>query len=78
MKIDVDGIEHLIIEGATETLSQVNSILIEINDSFKLQEKKIKEKLIHKGFELSKKIQSTFSSNPEIKNTYNQIWVKKK
>ena len=78
LKIDVDGIEHLIIDGANDALSKVNSILIEINDNFKLQKEKIKEKLHHKGFGLSKKIQSSYKSNPELENTYNQIWVRKK
>ena len=34
LKIDVDGIEHLILQGGKETLSNSKSILIEITDSF--------------------------------------------
>ena len=34
IKIDVDGIEHLILEGSRKTLESVKSILVEINDDF--------------------------------------------
>ena len=37
IKIDVDGIEHFILRGGPSILNQVNSILIEINDSFTAQ-----------------------------------------
>ena len=39
MKIDVDGIEHLILKGATEVLKNKNlkSISIELNENFKKQ-----------------------------------------
>lgn len=37
LKVDVDGIEHLILKGARETLSRVKGVLIEINDSFRAQ-----------------------------------------
>ena len=41
VKIDVDGIEHLILSGATETLKQVKSVLIEINPNFLEQKNKM-------------------------------------
>ena len=34
IKIDVDGIEHLILSGAQAVLKQVDGVLIEINDDF--------------------------------------------
>ena len=34
IKLDVDGIEHFILEGGTNTLRGIKSILIEINDDF--------------------------------------------
>lgn len=34
IKIDVDGIEHFILQGGSEVLSQVDQVLIEINDGF--------------------------------------------
>jgi len=51
IKIDVDGIEHKIIEGGSKTLnnSQLKSILIEINSNRK-EDKKIIDKLKHYKF----------------------------
>ena len=49
MQIDVDDIEHLIIDGANNILNETTSILIEIDESFEIQRKKIKEKLENKG-----------------------------
>lgn len=33
VKIDVDGLEHLVIEGATNILSRVKGLLVEVNDN---------------------------------------------
>ena len=57
LKIDVDGIEHLILEGAEEILSETESILVEVNDKFKLQYEKIHKNLTSKGFEMLEKNQ---------------------
>ena len=78
LKIDVDGIEHLIIEGADQTLNSVQSILVEVNDKFKLQNDKINKKLTEKGFEMREKKQSELLSKTEqVKDVFNQIWYKK-
>jgi hypothetical protein len=37
IKLDVDGIEHFILNGGTRVLSSVKEVLIEINDDFKEQ-----------------------------------------
>jgi len=76
IKIDVDGIEHLIIDGANDILDKTTSILIEVDKNFELQEKKIKEKLEKKGFFLKQKHKSTLTSNKKLQNMYNQIWVR--
>ena len=39
IKIDVDGLEHLILAGAIKTLKNIKEILIEINDNFSEQRK---------------------------------------
>ena len=78
VKIDVDGIEHLILEGGKETLINTKSILIEVNDEFKSQFNKTKKILTKLGFKLIKKSHAEhfdFSKTSE-KTTYNQIWVK--
>ena len=42
IKMDVDGIEHLILKGATDTLKSAESLLIEVNDNFVKQAKETK------------------------------------
>ena len=71
IKIDVDGIEHLILAGASEVLLKVRSVLIEIDDNFIEQTEKSKILLEKAGLELFKKckIDST--------NQYNQWWIRK-
>ena len=71
IKIDVDGIEHLILTGASEVLLKVRSVLIEIDDNFIEQTEKSKILLEKAGLVLFKKckIDST--------NQYNQWWVRK-
>lgn len=68
IKIDVDGIEHLILSGMTDILEKTQSILIEVTESFKEQSKTCKEILISKGF-IQKKIE-----NDSNFLTQNQIW----
>jgi len=79
MKIDVDGIEHLILEGAAKTLrsDKLKSILIEVNDNFSTQSKQVINLLLEAGFKLQKEAQSVFLHDSELFGaTYNQIWVK--
>ncbi len=40
IKIDVDGLEHLILDGANKSITKTKSFLIEVNEDFKLQKKK--------------------------------------
>jgi two-component system OmpR family sensor kinase len=47
MKIDVDGIEHLILEGCESILKTVNSVLIEINDDKKWLDGVVKNIIIY-------------------------------
>ena len=42
IKMDVDGIEHLILKGASNTLKNVESILIEVNKQNRKQSKRLK------------------------------------
>jgi hypothetical protein len=70
LKIDVDGIEHLILEGGVEVLKSVKSILLEVNDNFEDQSKMIKKRLTDAGFILFKKC----DMGDEF--FFNQWWVK--
>jgi len=78
IKIDVDGIEHLILEGAKKTLSDVRcrSVLIEVNENFKIQSNLVREILTGSGFTLLQKLHSSMFEDTKFSNTYNQIWIK--
>jgi FkbM family methyltransferase len=79
IKIDVDGIEHLILSGATKTLSAdtCKSVYIEVNDDFNEQSSNVRILLEASGFTLKEKRHAEMFDNDEIiGRTYNQIWVK--
>jgi FkbM family methyltransferase len=70
IKIDVDGIEHLILQGGIEVLQSVKSILLEVNDNFEEQSHMIQKRLTDAGFMLFKKC----DMGDEL--FFNQWWVK--
>ena len=77
IKIDVDGIEHLILEGGKQTLKnlKIKSILIEVNDNFLEQKNRVSKLMSDCGFQLIKK--STEKNIPvtkEFSNTFNYIY----
>ena len=78
VKIDVDGIEHLILLGALNILQKTKEVLIEVNDNFKLQSDTCINMLAKSGFRLSSKKHSEMieNSNNDFNKTYNQIWKK--
>ncbi len=69
VKIDVDGIEHLILEGAGDILKSVKSVLIEIDDEFFDQASLCNAHLLESGLHLKEKYHITRSQ-------YNQLWVR--
>jgi len=80
IKIDVDGIEHLILSGAITTLKQSSckSILVEVNDNFEDQALKVKSILEGCGYVLRNKLHSKMFDDDEVfSNTYNQIWIRR-
>lgn len=79
IKIDVDGIEHLILEGALNTISSnsCKSVFIEVNDDFKEQNSNVQRLLKSAGFIFKEKRQSDYLSSSQVfGETYNQIWIK--
>lgn len=79
IKIDVDGIEHLILNGASKTLKskKLKSLFIEVNDDFKEQAHQVKNILESAGFTLKEKRHSEMmDGNTKFGETYNQIWVR--
>ena len=78
IKIDVDGIEHLILKGSTNTLKDVETILIEVNENYNEQHEKVSQYLISSGFTLKQKKQIQIKENSvSLPFFYNQIWIKK-
>lgn len=76
IKIDVDGIEHLILKGGVPVLQRVKSVLVEINDKFAFHADSAGEYLREAGLSLKeKKHAEYFESDPgAARYTFNQIW----
>jgi FkbM family methyltransferase len=75
IKMDVDGIEHLILKGGVSVLDRVQGVLIEVNDDFSQQAEGVNRCLISAGLTLLEKRQSEMvSETARFGNTYNQIW----
>ena len=52
IKIDVDGIEHLILQGSSKVIKKCNSILVEVNEKFEIQYNEVKRILESNNFKL--------------------------
>ncbi len=74
IKIDVDGIEHLILEGGNQVLKKTKSVLVEIDENFTLQVNKTKQYLTDSGLKLIEKKHSDLIKKSKFKSVYNQIW----
>ena len=78
MKIDVDGIEHLVLRGARSLLAdmRLRSILIEVNSDFRKLADETKEILSSSGFELQTASHSEMFELGDFASTYNQVWAR--
>ena len=80
IKIDVDGIEHLILEGGDKFLSneKVKSLSIEINENFIDQFEKIKKFMDKYKFKILHKKQNAdlLFEGSKFDKTYNYIFTK--
>lgn len=77
IKIDVDGLEHIILNGAKKSLinKKIKSISIEINEKFKVQYNKILKIMKKNNFILKqKKRNSFFYRDKQFAKTYNYIF----
>ena len=70
IKMDVDGIEHLILRGGKAVLQQVESVLVEINDDFAEQAQQASQCLSEAGLTLHRKCDLGAG------NQYNQWWIR--
>ena len=81
IKIDVDGIEHLILDGGRNCLAsdKIKSISLELNENFIDQYEKSLNILSNANFKLKEKKRSNLIGvSKEFKNTYNFIFEKTK
>lgn len=76
IKMDVDGIEHLILKGGKDILKGVKSIILEINEDFEFQAREAPRLLRESGLTFKEKRHSEMFDAGEFQNTYNQIWVR--
>jgi len=74
IKMDVDGIEHLILKGGAPVLANIKGALIEINEEFQKQSVNSSQYLTDANLVLKEKRQSEMFKNSAYKNSYNQIW----
>ena len=74
IKMDVDGIEHFILQNGPDVLSNIQGILVEINDNFIEQSEKSKEALERAGLTLKEKLHSKMFEDTKFSSSYNQIW----
>ena len=77
LKIDVDGIEHFILQGGTEVLASIDSALVEINDAFKPQAEGSAQALSEAGLSLVGKWHSQQLVGTQMEKASNQIWKRK-
>ena len=76
IKIDVDGIEYLIIKGGEKVLLNTKELLIEVNEKFVKQKNSCDQYLKKLGFDLKEKKRSDLFENTDFSSSYNQIWIK--
>ena len=75
VKVDVDGIEHLVLEGFGEKLKKVKSLLVEVNKDFKEQAGAIEHLMIKHDFNLL--TEHPLTSLNIAGQTFNQIWARR-
>jgi FkbM family methyltransferase len=74
IKLDVDGIEHLILKGGGRVLEHAHSVLIEINDDFQAQAEGAARCLTAAGFRLVEKRRWAGTDDSPFQSAFNQIW----
>ena len=74
IKMDVDGIEHLILKGGAGVLKNIKGVLIEINDEFEQQAVDSARYLREAGLVLKAKRHADMFDQSPYRNSYNQTW----
>ena len=81
IKIDIDGFEHLVLEGASDYLdnSKIKSVSIEVNENFKKQFNNILRIMDKSNFRIKhKKHASMFYNSDKFSKTFNYVFEKQK
>jgi FkbM family methyltransferase len=78
IKLDVDGIEHLILSGAKSALRAptLRSVLVEVNDQFRELALEVAQHLTDAGFQLKVKRHAEMFDSGAFATSFNQIWVR--
>ena len=76
IKLDVDGIEHLILTGASKTLINTKSVLVEINENVEGNKEKCEKPLKDSGLKFLRKTSLDYNDDGSFKNCYNHIWAR--
>ncbi len=77
LKMDVDGLEHIILAGGTSVLEHLSELSIEVNEDFFEQVVNVEKHCSAAGLILKhKKHSAMFENNPRFGNTYNQVWCR--
>lgn len=79
IKIDVDGLEHLILAGGGAVLEQISELAIEVNEDFAEQAIDVTKYCTAAGLVFKEKKHSLmFENNTRFGKTYNQVWFRPK
>ncbi len=76
IKMDVDGIEHLILKGGAPVLRKVKGVLLEIDERFEMQTVNSACYLREAGLIMKEKRHADMFDNTEYEHCYNQIWCR--
>lgn len=78
VKIDVDGLEHLILEGGDKMFNnkKIRSVLIEVNENFKVQKEKVLKFMLDHNFKLLAKENTPENLSDKFKKTFNYRFEK--
>jgi len=75
VKIDVDGIEHLVLRGGSKVLSRVKGVLIELPGVWAQQTDECEKLLVAAG--LTKTVENKWHPQTNPLGSPNQIWIRK-
>lgn len=77
IKVDVDGIEHLVLRGCRHVLERVRGVQVEVNDAFEAQSQEVRRLLEDAGLQLISKTHSELMQDSALfSGTFNQVWAR--